>query len=441
MKTKKILTLVVAFAIVCTTSTAQNKTDTVWWSLKECIDYAITHNLTIKKNATTIELNEIAKENNKWSRLPDLNGSAGTNFAWAKDAQTKEHTNNSASSFGLSTNIPLFTGLEQPNLYKQSKLNLQASISDLAKAKNDLSISITSLYIDVIFARDLIAVTQTQLAVSREQLDRGEELYALEKLSKADLYELRARLKQDEVVVVEAMNNYQIALLNLTQALELDNPTNFNVLPLQGNMLFDKLTNPDDIYMAALNYMPEIIAEEYREDAAKTDIKVAKAGFYPKLSLNAGLGTAYNTQKSVDYDPFGRQLKNNFNQYVGVTLSVPIFNRFVTKNRVKIARINYQSQLYSLGLAKKALYNEIQKAWYNATASESKYIASKEAKEANEESFNLTKEKYQLGKATNLEFNESKVNYVKAEYDLIKAKYDYLFRIKLLDFYKGKPIE
>lgn len=421
----------------------QTDVDTISWGLRDCIDHAIKHNLTIKKSENTIELNKLTKDNSKWSRLPDLSANAGSTFSWNKDIENKndKHVNSTANSFGLTTSVPLFTGLEQPNLYKQTKLNLGASIEDLSKAKNDLSINITSLYIEVIYTKELILVTQNQVELSLEQMSRGEELYKLGKMAKADLYELRARLKQDEVTVVEAKNNYQIAMLNLAQALELETPANLRIKPLDGELIFDKLTAPDEVYRDALTYMPEILAENYREDSAKAGIKVAKAGFLPKLNFNAGLGTSYNTQSNINYDSFGRQTRNNFNQYLGLSLSVPIFNRFSTRNSVRTARINLRNQMISSGLAKKSLYNEIQKAWYNANAAESKYNASKEAKDANLESFILTKEKYELGKSTNLEFNESKVNLIRAEYDLIKSKYDYLFRIKLLNFYKGIPIE
>lgn len=420
---------------------AQSADSTVW-SLKECIDYATAHNLTIKKAENTIKLNQINKESTKWSRLPDLNAGASSTASWSKNQEDNyRKIRSTASTFSLTSTVPLFTGLEQPNRLKQAKLHLLASIEDLSKAKNDLSITITSQYIQALFSQDLIAVATNQLELSQEQLDRGIALYELEKIAKADLFELKARLKQDEVSLVEAKNNFQIALLELTQTLELKSPSNFNIKAIEGELYFDKLTAPQKIYDEALNYMPEVMAESYRDEAAMRAIKIAKAGFMPKLSLNMGLGTAYNTINTFDYDNFGNQLKNNFNQYIGLSLSIPIFNRFSTKNSVKTAKIEQINQLINNALVKKNLYNEIEKAWYNATAAETKYAASLEAKNANQESFILTKEKYQLGKATNLEFNESKVNLIRAEYDLVKAKYDYLFRIKLLNFYKGEPIE
>ncbi len=440
MKYKKIISLGLSLFIGVPLVTAQLN-DTISWSLKECIEYALKHNLNIQKSLNTIELNEVAKQNQKWSRLPDLNASGGSTTSWAKMQPDNKRVTSTANTFALSTSIPIFTGLEQPNLLKQAKLNLDASIQDLDKAKNDLSINITSQYIQVLFSQELIEVANNQLKLSQEQLDRGYELYKLEKIAKADLYELKARLKQDEVTLVEAKNNYSIALLELAQTLEFDTPISFSIKPLDGELSFDKLTAPDDVYQGALTYMPEVLASEYRDIASQKAIKIAKAGFLPKISFNAGLGTAYNIQRHGQYDAFGTQLKNNFNQYIGLSLSIPIFNRFGTRNSVKSARINHVNQLINTALTKKALYNEIQKAWYNATAAESKYNASLEARNANYESFLLTKEKYELEKSTNLEFNESKVNLIKAEYDLAKSKYDYLFRIKLLNFYKGQPIE
>lgn len=441
MNRLKIFTI--TFAVVLTSSINAQVEKHDRWSLKDCIDYAVEHNLTLKKSANTIELNRLEKETTKWSRLPDLNGSASSSVTWARDASQSptKHTRSNANTFSLTSSVPLFTGLEQPNRLKQAKLNLSASIEDLEKAKNDLSINITSLYIQVIFTDELIAVAENQLSLSQEQLNRGITLSELGKLPKADLYELKARLKQDEVSLVEAKNNYQIALLDLAQLLEFETPINFKIAPLEGELEFDKLTAPDQVYEGAIHYMPEVLAEEYRVQSTERAIKIARAGFLPKLNFNAGLGSSYNTIRDGDYDTFGRQMRNNFNQYIGVTLSIPIFNRFSNQNSLKSAKINKLNQIITLSLTKKTLYNEIQKAWYNANASESKYNASLEARIANQESFRVTKEKYELGKATNLEFNESKVNLLRADYDLIKAKYDYLFRIKLLNFYKGHPIQ
>lgn len=415
------------------------------WSLKECIDHAIKHNLTIQRGSNTIEQNRLTKETNKWSRLPNLSGTASQGWNWGRSPSPVDNTYTDVQSananFGLATSVPLFTGLELPNQYALSKLNLQAAFADLEKAKDDLAINVTSKYVQVLFNEELKGIANQQIELSQEQLDRGESLLALGKIAEADVAELRARVKQDELNAVEAHNNYQIALLDLSQLLELDSPESLRVLPLTEDAEGYKLTAPEEIYTEALLFKPEIQSAQLKAEGALRSIRIAQSGFMPKLSLSANLSSGYYTVRGGQYSGFGTQLKNNFSQFVGFSLSVPIFNRMATINRVKAAKVDLSNHKLQLETEKKTLYKEIQQAWYGATAAEAKYASSQVALEANRISFDLVKQKYELDQTTNLTFNEAKVNLMKAESDQLQAKYDYLFRLKLLNFYKGIPIE
>ena len=204
---------------------------------------------------------------------------------------------------------------------------------------------------------------------------------------------------------------------------------------------FEALTPPDDIYTQALAYKPSIKAAEYRLQGSQKNIRIAQSNFYPQLSFSAGLGSNYYTVSGKSEGSFSSQMKNNLNKYIGFNLSVPIFNRFATRNRVRTARLQQANLSLQLDNTKKILYKEIQQAWYNALAAESKYNSSEVAVKANEESFRLMSEKFNNGKATFVEYNESKLNLTKALSDKLQAKYDYLFRTKILDFYKGEIIE
>lgn len=415
------------------------------WSLRECIDFAINHNLSIKQAGNTITQRELRKETTKWSRLPNLNANASQNWNWGRSASPIDNTytdiRTSGANFGVSTNIPLFTGLELPNQYALAKLDLEASVADLEKAKEDLSVRVTTLYFQVLFNEEIEGVAKRQVELSREQLLRGEAEFNLEKIAKADLAELKARVEQDVLRYVQAQNNTQLALLELTQLLELESPLNFKVKPIQEDVHFGALTPPGELYQEALLFKPEIKASTYRLEGAMKSIRIAKSGYLPKVSFGASLGTGYYTVQGRESEAFRRQLSNNFSKALGFSISIPIFNRLSTYNQVRMAKVDFNNQLLALDIKKKELYKEIQQAWYNAVASESKFRASKTSLQANQESFLLVKEKYELGRSNNLEFNEAKLNLMKAESDMIQAKYDYLFREKLLDFYKGIPIE
>ncbi|WP_321334631.1 TolC family protein [uncultured Bacteroides sp.] len=415
------------------------------WTLRQCIDYAIAHNVSIRQTENTADQSKIDVNTAKWARLPSLNGSASQNYSWGRAASPVDNsyinTNSGSSNFGLSTNIPLFTGLQIPNQYALSKINFKAAIEDLKKAKEDLSINVASSYLQVLFNKELLKVAQEQVTLSKEQYARVAKLAELGKSSISEVAEAKARIAQDEVSSVQADNDYRLSLLQLSQLLELPTPEGFTLDAPDANPVFAPITPPDDIYVQAMSSKPGILAAKYRLEGSEKSIRIAQSGYYPQLSFGAGLSTGFYTLNGKAGENFSKQLDNNLNKYIGFSLSIPLFDRFSTRNNVRSARLrqaNYSLQLESV---KKDLYKEIQQAWYNAVAAESKYNSSTLAVTANEESFRLMEEKYENGKATAVEYNEAKLNLMKAVSDRLQAKYDYMFRTKILDFYKGQPIQ
>ena len=237
---------------------------------------------------------------------------------------------------------------------------------------------------------------------------------------------------------VQADNNYQLALLDLSQLIELETPEGFTLSAPATELDLVALTPPDEVYQIALTSKADIQAAQYRLEGSKHSIRIAQSAFYPQLSLGGSLSTNYYSSLNRS---FSQQMDNNFKKYVGFNLSVPIFNRFATRNRVRTARLQQENYSLQLDNTKKTLYKEIQQAWHTALASESKYTSSSTATNASAESFKLMSEKYDNGKATAVEYNEAKQNLMKAQSDELQAKYEYLFRTKILDFYKGIPIE
>ena len=420
------------------------------WTLRQCIDYAIEHNISIRQSANTAEQSAVSVNTAKWARLPNLNGSAGQSWNWGrtqtaiKNEATGDYstvyvnTSSNSTNMSVSTSIPLFTGLEIPNQYALTKLNLRAAMADLEKAKEDISINIASAYLQVLFNQELYQVALGQVALSKEQFARISRLAELGKASPAEVAEAQARVAQDEMKAVQADNNYRLALLDLSQLIELETPEGF-VLSAPAVMLdLLPLTPPDEVYQTALTSKAAVQAARYRLEGSEHSIRIAQSAFYPKLNLNGSLGTNYYS--TLDRN-FSQQLQDNFSKYVGISLSVPIFNRFATRNRVRTARLQQENYSLQLDNVKKTLYKEIQQAWYTALASESKYTSSSTAANASMEAFRLMSEKYDNGKANAVEYNEAKQNLMKAQSDELQAKYEYLFRTKILDFYKGIPIE
>lgn len=420
------------------------------WTLRQCIDYAIEHNISIRRTANAAEQSAVSVNTAKWARLPNLNGSAGQSWNWGrtqtavKNEATGDYstvyvnTSSNSTNMSVSASVPLFSGLEIPNQYALSKLNLKAAIADLEKAKEDISINIASAYLQVLFDQELYQVAISQVALSKEQLARIARLAELGKASPAEVAEAKARVAQDEMKAVQADNNYQLALLDLSQLIELETPEGFSLSAPAVKLDLLPLTPPDEVYQTALTSKAAVQAAKYRLEGSEHSIRIAQSAFYPKLNLNGSLGTNYYS--TLDRN-FSQQMRDNFSKYVGLSLSVPIFNRFATRNRVRTARLQQENYSLQLDDVKKTLYKEIQQVWYNALASESKYTSSSTATNASAESFKLMSEKYDNGKATAVEYNEAKQNLMKAQSDELQAKYEYLFRTKILDFYKGIPIE
>ncbi|WP_300725121.1 TolC family protein [uncultured Bacteroides sp.] len=415
------------------------------WTLEKCIDYAIEHNLQIKQQEATKEQNEIEVNTAKWSRLPNLNGSTSYSFNFGRSLQadnTYESLNTQSNNFSLNTNVPLFTGMQIPNNIALAKLNLKAAVEDLAKAKEDISIQVASSYLQVLFNQELAKVAHEQVALSEEMLKQKTAFFENGKASEAELYEAKARLAQDRLSAVQADNNYSLALLDLSQLLELPTPEGFSIVSpdIDSLQLFDRLSTPEEIYAQALQIKPGIKAAQYRLEGAQKNIRLAQSAFYPQLSFGAGIATNYYRVSGYENSSYSSQLRDNFSQYLGFTLNVPIFNRFSTRNNVRKARVQKNLLSWQLEDSKKTLYKEIQQAYYNAVTAESKYTSSQTADEAAKASFDLMEQKYLNGKANGTEYNEARTIWLKAVSDRIQAKYDYLFRTKILDFYKGIPL-
>lgn len=431
--------LIIAWSLTCFCLQAQEV-----WDLRKCISYAIEHNLSIKRQEATLDQNKVDLNTAQWSRLPNVNGSVGQSFNFGRALQadnTYGNRNTQSTNFSIGTNIPLFTGLQIPNNIALAKLNLKAAIEDLNKAKEDISIQVTSYYLQVLFNEELAKVAHNQVALSKEQLERKVAFFKNGKNSEAEVYEAKSRLAQDEMSAIQADNNYQLALLDLAQALELPTPEGFRIAAPQIEDITGILSLPDDVYAQALLNKPSIKAAQYRLEGASKSIRIAQSGWFPQLNFSAGLSTNYYNISGIENASFSRQWHQNFNKYLQFSLSIPLFNRFETRNRVKSARIQRNALSWQLEESKKTLYKEIQQAYYNAIASEAKYKSSRTASEAAEATFNLMSEKYANGKATATEYNEMRTSWMKALSDHIQARYDYLFRSKILEFYQGVPLE
>ena len=419
------------------------------WTLEKCIDYAVEHNIAVRQIENQIEQRQLQLQTSKAQRLPDLNASAGQNFSFGRGLtaeNTYTNTNTSSTSFSIGTSVPLFTGFQIPNQVKLSQLNLETATKDLEKARNDIRTQVAQAFVQTLYDMEISNVARRQIAIDSAQVARLKVLLEVGRASHAELSQQQATLAQSQLTATQAQNNVQLALLNLSQLLELDTPEGFAIAVPDSSLHSSLLTpnssllTPESIFAEAVGIRPEIQSEQLRLKATEHSIKIAQAGLYPSLSFSAGLGTNYYTTSGFPSDGFGKQLKNNFSQYLGFNLSIPIFNRLQTRSSIRSARVDRLNQQLQLDNVRKQLYKEIQQAYYNTVAARQKLSSSQQARQASQDAFALVQAKYEQGKATITEFNEARNNMLKAESDLTQARYEYLYQTALIRFYQGKPM-
>lgn len=457
-------------------SFSQNKP----WSLQQCIEYALQHNIQVKQNMLNEKLSEATLLQNKAQVLPNLSGSISNSYNNGKkvDPFTNSFVTGDwtqSQNYSLSASVTLFGGFQTLNSIRQSQYDLMAGRQDVLKIQNDISLNIASAYLQILFAQELLATAQSQSEITKLQVERTQKLVDVKNLPKGNLYDIQAQLTSEEVNVVNAENNLSLSSLNLVQMLNLDTVQNFSISKPEITLPSEAVMNSTStqIYESALTRQPEIKSAEFKLKSSEKGIPIAKAGRYPRLSLSASYGSGFSgaskdyglpafngyipngnitsagdTVYEPDYTydpnppvtPFNTQLDNNLNRSVGFYLTVPLFSNLQTYTAITRAKIARENSLLALQLEKNNLRQKIQQAYNDANSSLKKYQASKKAVGAMEESFKYMEQKYNVGAVTTTEYNDSKNKLTKAKSDLLQSKYDYVFKLKVLDFYQGKPI-
>ncbi len=415
------------------------------WTIEDCIRYALDHNLSVQQSALQVSQREIEVNTARNNRLPGVSAGASQNFSFGRgltEDNTYTHANTASTSFSVGADMTLFNGMRISNNIALSELNLKAATQDLEKARDDIRVAVAQAYVQILYNQEILSVAQRQVEIDSLQVERLEALMNNGKAASAEVAAQKASLAQSRLTAVQAANNLQLALLDMAQLLELPSPEGFTVAAPADDRLRILPQSPEAVYEAAVGIKPSVRAEETRLAYAERNIELAKGGYLPSLSLSGGLGTNYYyTSSGYAGKKFFDQLSNNFSPYVGLSLNIPVFSRMQNRNQVKSARLSYNTQQLQLETVKKQLYKEIQQAWYNAVAAHDKYESSLQAESSAAESFALVQARYENGKATITEFNESKNQYLKAGSDRVQACYEALYQAALLDFYEGKEIK
>lgn len=427
------------------------------WSLKASVDYALEHNLLVKRAALTSDLRNEDITLAKSAFLPTASGSASQSYSFGSGVDLATNTRKSAdrrsNNIGVNASIDLFTGFKNLNVLEQSKLGFKSSQFDLQKMKDDISLNVLNGYLNVLFNKENLKIAVAQVNLSKEQVERTTRLIESGAQPKGALLDVEATLASDEEKLVTAQNNLDLALLNLAQLLQLPKE-GFDVEDVIINISNAKMlpNSVDEIYAKSLDIRPEIKSAQLGIKNSEIGIEVAKADYKPSLSMNVGLNTFYNHNQGKKDDfinpitgdlvsnGFFTQLDNNFGQSVSLSLRIPIFNGFRTNTAVKKAQINYQLSENNLTSQKLTLREIIERAYTDAKSSLKSFEATTKSFAAQKEAFRFEKEKFEGGLSTSFDFNQVKNRLVDAEAALYRAKFNFIFKIKLLEFYYGIPV-
>ena len=415
------------------------------WSLPDCINYALEHNLSVRQSALTVEQREVDLNTAQNRRLPTVSASASENLSFGRGLtadNTYSNSNTTSTSFSLGGNVPIFQGFEITNGIKLGELNLAAATADLEKARDDIRVAVAQAYVQILYDQELLRVAREQSAHEEQLLEQIRERLNAGKVSAAEVSAQQATLAQSRQSEIQAEGNLRMALLELTQLLELPSPEGFSIVtPEVGDPSKTLLMRPEAIYEEAVAVKPAVEAAKLNVDYAELGIARAKGAYLPSLSLSGGLGSNYYTNSKFASASFGEQLKNNFSQYVGLSLNIPIFQGFSTRNNVRTAELNFKGQQIQFENVKKSLYKEIQQAYYNAVTAQARYAGSRESAESARQHYELTEEKYKVGKAGVADYNDARNSWLRAESEHIQARYQCLYQTRLLDFYRGRELE
>jgi len=421
------------------------------WSLEKCINFAIENNIQIKRQELQSEIASKDYTQSYFNFAPNLNGSVehslSSGRALNQELYRWENNMQTFGTAGIRSEVTLFNGLQNINTVALRKYSFLSSQADLEKTKNDITLMIMNYYLQVLFDEELLEVSKNQYDVTVLQVEKTKRLVEVGNIAMGQLYEVQAQAATEKLNYTVRTNTLQLSILDLAQLLDLDSVGNFAILHPE-NLAVENIILPSTYYDAlanAMQNMPEIRSSEYMVKSSEKNLAVQKGQRSPELYLS---GVYYSRYQNGSYNPNDSsfnyptidQLKDKQYSQITLGLSIPIFNRYMTQTSIAKAKINLEDSKLYLEQQKQVLFKKIQQAHTDALGAFEKYKSALEAVKFNEEAFNYSRQKYEVGLVNAVDFNIAKNSYSKARSDLAQAKYEYIFKVKILDFYSGKPI-
>ncbi|MBX2969340.1 MAG: TolC family protein [Cyclobacteriaceae bacterium] len=451
------------------------------WTLRELVDYAVSSNLTVKRSNYSVRTGEINYLQSRMTMLPSLNANGNYGFNWGRniDPTTNLFVEQRINSINanVSSSLLLWNGFRLFYAMKQSEVELEAVSQDLVKARNDVILNVITLYLTVVFNKELYANAEYQLGSTREQLERTKKLVEAGALPRADALNLEAQHATNELNLIQRENALNLSFLQLKQALQLPASTEMDVELLNVDLNDQGINkSADEIFEIAVLSMPEIQAARLRQKSSAFALRSTRGNYYPRITLNGSLSTLYSSarqeailegstlvpreigylqnnpaelvytdvlvnQFSFQTVGYQEQFKNNLGKGLGINLQIPIFNGLQTRSAVQRAAISRELANITVLENENILRQSVETAYNDALAASKTYQSAQKQVGARDEAFRMTKQRFELGAVNFVEYQVAENDLFQAQSDLLRAKYDFIFKKKILDFYQGLPLE
>ncbi|MDU0370055.1 TolC family protein [Hymenobacter endophyticus] len=458
------------------------------WSLQRAIDYALQNNLTVRGQQLTAELQNATLRQSRAALLPsaNLSGTQAWNYGTSLDPLTNDFVSQTirSNNFSANSQVTLFSGFQLRNTVKRNILDSEASLLDIEKSRNDLSLNVASAFLQLVLSEELVRANEVRVSSTRSQVERTQKLLKAGSIPESNLLDIQAQQASDELNVITAQNQRDLARLSLAQLLNLPSPTGLTIeVPALADPDDEPLltADPDGTYQTAQSLLPEIKAADLRVRSASRSLDIARGAYYPRLAFGAGIFTGFSSsrlarvfngdsteavavpvfQPGVGGQPipsqyfllqpkqaipellpsgFSSQLKDNLGKNLQFSLQIPIFNGLQVRTSVQRAQINIQQQELRAEQTRLTVRQNIQQAYADAIAAQRRYLSARRQVEALTTAYRNAEIRFNNGLLNGTEFNIAKNNLTAAESTMIQAKYEFIFRRKVLDFYQGRPI-
>ncbi len=412
------------------------------YTLDECIQTALSNNNQMRLQQNQYAQQEIAYKQARANLLPYVSGSVGQNWVFGRSTgndNISRSQNSAQTSFSVSANLLLWDGLKMKFAIDEAKAAMQAEAANVETVEAEIRLNISVMYLQVLLNRELLAVATTQYEDTQRKVERAEALVAANRLAQGEVYSLQAQAAKEELAKIQAESTLKLSLLDLAQAMELEDFTGFDItLPTEDELAGELLPSNEEVYQQALQNRPEIRAAELQLAANESALKSAKASYSPTISAGANVGTGYYNISGLENDKFGKQLGDNLSTSVGLSLNIPLFTQMNTTNNLRRTKLNIENAKLQIEQVKKDLRKEIDQAYYNALAAQARQYSALKAERSAAEAYRYEEQKFSAGRSTSYTYYEAKNLYVQAQSERLQSQYDYLFKLKVLQYYKGE---